>query len=80
MPGQVVISGTPGEENCGGKEMLLQKDGFSGIDVALTAHPGTMDAIEPGFFATQHVRLLNIMQTMNSIFPFASAQYLWKTI
>lgn len=51
----MIIVGTPGEENCGGKEMLLQKDGFRGIDVALMAHPSPINALKVSFLASQLV-------------------------
>ncbi|KAH6919657.1 hypothetical protein HPB50_029355 [Hyalomma asiaticum] len=45
--------GTPGEENCGGKEMLLQKGAFTDIDVAMMVHPSTSDMLRPGISARQ---------------------------
>ncbi|KAG0434869.1 hypothetical protein HPB47_018817 [Ixodes persulcatus] len=51
----VLVLGTPAEENCGGKEMLLQKGAFKDVDVALMAHPGRRDALKMGFTASQHL-------------------------
>ncbi|XP_040077037.1 peptidase M20 domain-containing protein 2-like [Ixodes scapularis] len=55
IPAKVLVLGTPAEENCGGKEMLLQKGAFRDVDVALMAHPGRRDALKMGFTASQHL-------------------------
>ena len=39
--GEVVLIGTPGEENGGGKVLLLEKGGFDDIDFAMMIHPST---------------------------------------
>lgn len=43
--GQVVLLGTPAEENGGGKELLARSGAFDGVDAALMIHPmaGTHD-------------------------------------
>lgn len=51
--GKVLVIGTPGEENCGGKEMLLQKDAFKDVDAALMAHPARQDILKTSFTAMQ---------------------------
>ncbi|XP_077490462.1 xaa-Arg dipeptidase-like [Amblyomma americanum] len=49
--GKLVVLGTPAEENCGGKEMLLQRGAFKDIDVAMMAHPSVEDTLRPNVVA-----------------------------
>ncbi|CAN7937361.1 unnamed protein product, partial [Ixodes hexagonus] len=51
--GKVLVIGTPGEESCGGKEMLLQKGAFQDVDAALIAHPAREDVLKTSFTAMQ---------------------------
>jgi amidohydrolase len=39
LPGRVRILGTPAEEDGGGKELMLRKGAFEGVDCALMMHP-----------------------------------------
>ncbi len=40
LGGSVAVVGTPGEENIGGKVIMVREGVFSGFDAALMAHPG----------------------------------------
>lgn len=53
--GKVVVLGTPGQENFGGKEILLQKGAFKEMDVALRAHPATLDSVKLPLAASQQI-------------------------
>jgi amidohydrolase len=53
--GQVRLVGTPAEENGGGKELILQADGFDGVDAAIMAHPGHSDVADPGTLTGRRV-------------------------
>lgn len=55
LRGKVVVLGTPGEENCGGKQMLIDKGAFKDIDIALMAHPFPYEALRTSFTARQQV-------------------------
>lgn len=55
LRGKVVVLGTPGEENCGGKQMLIDKGAFEDIDIALMSHPFPYEALRTGFTARQQV-------------------------
>ncbi|WDV46248.1 M20 family metallopeptidase [Clostridiaceae bacterium M8S5] len=58
--GKVVVFGTPAEETCGGKVVMVDKGAFDDIDVALMAHPSdkyyksggslAMEAVQFEFF------------------------------
>ena len=41
--GSIVVIGTPGEEDGGGKIIELEKGVFEGVDAALMFHPGDLD-------------------------------------
>lgn len=53
--GKIVVLGTPAEENCGGKELLVQKGVLAGVDAAIMSHPGRRDVLRMGFTATQQL-------------------------
>ncbi|XP_075723463.1 peptidase M20 domain-containing protein 2-like isoform X1 [Rhipicephalus microplus] len=53
--GKVVVLGTPGQENFGGKEILLQKGAFKEMDIALRAHPATLDSVKLPLAASQQI-------------------------
>lgn len=42
---QVLLLGTPAEENFGGKVQLAEAGVFDGLDAALMLHPGTVDSL-----------------------------------
>jgi amidohydrolase len=44
LPGQVSVFGTPAEEAIGGKVIMADKGLFDGVDAAMGAHPGTIEA------------------------------------
>ena len=43
LGGRVVILGTPAEEGGGGKELLVQRGAFDGVDAAMMVHPAGAD-------------------------------------
>lgn len=53
--GKIVVLGTPGQENFGGKEILLQKGAFKDTDAALLAHPATLDSVKLPLAAGQQI-------------------------
>lgn len=55
LRGKLVVLGTPGEENCGGKQMLIDKGAFKDIDIALMSHPFPYEALRVAFTARQQV-------------------------
>jgi amidohydrolase len=50
----VEVVGTPAEEGGGGKIELLDRGGFTGLDLAMMAHPAPADAAEANPFAVSH--------------------------
>ncbi|XP_077522866.1 xaa-Arg dipeptidase-like isoform X2 [Amblyomma americanum] len=53
--GKLIVLGTPAEEICGGKELLVQKGAFSDIDAALIAHPMRQDTLRLAVNAMQQM-------------------------
>ncbi|XP_033739666.1 peptidase M20 domain-containing protein 2-like isoform X2 [Pecten maximus] len=53
--GKITVMGTPDEENEGGKLILLQKEAFEKIDVAMMSHPRPSDSLLPGTLALDWV-------------------------
>ncbi|MDP9359584.1 MAG: M20 family metallopeptidase [Chloroflexota bacterium] len=47
VPGTVTVFGTPAEEAIGGKAIMSDAGIFDGIDAAMGAHPGTVEAVCP---------------------------------
>ena len=47
VPGTVTVFGTPAEEAVGGKIIMADAGVFAGIDAAMGAHPGTIEAVCP---------------------------------
>jgi len=41
LPGEILVIGTPGEENLGGKIILLESGVFKDVDVAMMVHPSS---------------------------------------
>lgn len=52
---KVVVLGTPAEESCGGKQLLVDKGALEGIDAAIMCHPGRRDVLRLAFTATQQM-------------------------
>jgi amidohydrolase len=50
----VEVYGTPAEEGGGGKIELLDRGAFSGLDLAMMAHPAPVDVAEARPFAVSH--------------------------
>lgn len=50
----VELFGTPAEEGGGGKIEMLEKGAFDGLDLAMMAHPGPVDAARARPFAVAH--------------------------
>ena len=55
--GTVVALGTPGEENGGGKIVLLDRGAFAGASAVLLAHPGAHDTVDARFRAASSLRV-----------------------
>lgn len=53
--GKIVVLGTPAEESCGGKQLLVEKGALEGIDAAIMCHPGRRDVLRLAFTATQQM-------------------------
>ena len=51
MAGRLTVMGTPAEEKCDGKILLVDRGAFDGIDIAMMVHPGPKDIIEPVYDA-----------------------------
>src|SRR5689334_1202409 len=43
LDGRLIILGTPAEEGGGGKELLVQRGAFEGVDAAMMVHPAGAD-------------------------------------
>ncbi len=43
LGGTIIVMGTPDEEKGGGKEVLIERGAFEGIDIALMIHPDVQD-------------------------------------
>lgn len=50
----VEVYGTPAEEGGGGKIEMLERGAFTGLDLALMAHPAPVDVAEARPFAVEH--------------------------
>ena len=53
----VEVYGTPAEEGGGGKIELLERGAFTGLDLAMMAHPAPVDIVEAQPFAVSHSRV-----------------------
>ena len=47
LPGTIRYYGCPAEENAGGKAFLVRDGVFNDCDIAITWHPGTINAVTP---------------------------------
>jgi len=47
---RLVVLGTPAEEDIGGKQLLLDKGAFDGVDAALMVHPAPVEIADPYMF------------------------------
>lgn len=54
---RVEVYGTPAEEGGGGKIELLDRGAFTGLDLAMMAHPAPVDVAEARPFAVSHSRV-----------------------
>jgi amidohydrolase len=45
MPGTIVVLGTPAEEDGGGKIIMLDRGAFTGVDVSMMFHPGSITTV-----------------------------------
>jgi amidohydrolase len=55
--GQLIVLGTPAEEEGGGKIDLINAGAFQNIDVAMMSHPGTEAKVDVFFAALQEVKV-----------------------
>ncbi|XP_077522853.1 xaa-Arg dipeptidase-like [Amblyomma americanum] len=53
--GKIVVLGTPAEESCGGKELMVERGALEGIDAAIMCHPGRRNVLRLAFTATQQL-------------------------
>lgn len=53
--GTVELIGTPAEEGGGGKQRIIDAGGFDGVDVAVMAHPGSLDLAGSPSLGFRHV-------------------------
>ena len=51
--GSVLVMGTPGEEKCGGKVMMVSRGVFDGVDIAMIVHPGVVNTATTQLLALQ---------------------------
>ena len=56
--GMVTIMGTPAEEGGGGKVLMIERGGFTGIDIALMAHPAPCEIIMPNHLACAQMNIV----------------------
>ncbi|XP_064474068.1 xaa-Arg dipeptidase-like [Ornithodoros turicata] len=66
LPGRVVVLGTPAEENCGGKELLIRKGAFEDIHVAMMAHPGKTNGLKHAFLAKHQLTVRFVGRTAHA--------------
>lgn len=52
LKGNIVVIGSPAEENGGGKIIMLKKGAWQGIDMALSFHPAAETIVSPETFCT----------------------------
>ena len=57
IPLNLYVIGTPAEEGGGGKIQLLQKNAFSGVDLALMAHPDGFTETDDGALGVARARV-----------------------
>jgi amidohydrolase len=55
--GRVVIIGTPAEEGGGGKELLVQRGAFEGVDAAMMVHPAGADLARMDVIAIHQMKV-----------------------
>jgi amidohydrolase len=56
LPGGITYFGTPAEEGGGGKILMLEREAFAGLDVALQYHAGDHCSYATGCLAVQPIR------------------------
>jgi len=56
--GTVTVMGTPGEEGFGGKAILINNEGFDGVDLAMMVHPSPYSCLMPGFLAIAFLKVV----------------------
>jgi amidohydrolase len=57
LGGRVVIIGTPAEEGGGGKELLVQRGAFEGVDAAMMVHPAGADLARMDVIAIHQMKV-----------------------
>jgi amidohydrolase len=57
LGGRLVILGTPAEEGGGGKEVLVQRGAFEGVDAAMMVHPAGADLTRMNVIANHQMRV-----------------------
>jgi amidohydrolase len=54
---RLIVLGTPAEEDIGGKQLLISRGAFEGVDAALMAHPAPVEIADPYMFGVYSVRV-----------------------
>src|SRR5688500_7803211 len=57
LGGRLVILGTPAEEGGGGKELLVQRGAFDGVDAAMMVHPAGADLVLMNVIAIHQMKV-----------------------
>jgi len=57
LGGRLVILGTPAEEGGGGKELLVQRGAFEGVDAAMMVHPAGADLVLMNVIAIHQMKV-----------------------
>lgn len=53
----LLVLGTPAEEDIGGKQLMLDRGAFEGVDVAMMAHPAPFDIAAPPMYGVEEVHV-----------------------
>ncbi|MFQ5471916.1 MAG: M20 family metallopeptidase [Dehalococcoidia bacterium] len=54
----LLVLGTPAEEDIGGKQLMLERGAFDGVDVAMMAHPAPFDIAAPPMYGVEGVHVI----------------------
>lgn len=57
LPGRTVVLGTPAEEGGGGKVLMLEREAFAGLDVAMMFHPASYTLTERASLASYRLQV-----------------------
>ena len=57
LAGRLTVMGTPAEEECGGKILLIDRGAFNGIDIAMMVHPAPHNAVYSQYLAISTIHI-----------------------